>query len=602
MKKLLPILAAVILMAEPCNAQEDTGLPKYLTPEEKAMLSEYDFPRNRGIETPPEFENLRNMAEWEEIQALTISWRSYRRILKEIARAAKAETKVIIFCDNAAAVESYLMSTQPAQQSWPAVPAFDNMENIDLVEAPTNSVWIRDYGANTVYGNRVDTLALVDWIYNRPRPADDVIPTGLGDHLGYNVYTTTAAPYDLVNTGGNFMSDGQGTGFASELILEENEPGNPYNVTAKTEEDIDEIKADFQGLSRFIKMTELPFDIISHIDMHMKLLDEETLLVGEYPPGVADGPQINANIDYVVNNFLSYFGEEYKIIRVPMPDSPSGLWPDSSPTSGYYRTYTNGVFVNKTFIYPSYRQEYDTTAARIYSEALPGYTLVPIDCDNQPEVIIAAAGAIHCITHSVGVSDPLLIVHQKLQDTFDSENAYQVTAEIEHRTGIAQATLHYRISGETEFSAAAMSAAGETEWTALIPAQDPETVIEYYVAAEANSGKTQVRPIVAPEGTWSFKVLGDVTSVYDIESFELGPVYPNPARDIVSIPVIAEVPLTIDVFITDMTGRIVAPVFNGEVRGDRRLSANVAGLAAGVYHVVVTSAQGRTATPLMVIN
>ncbi|MCA1750279.1 MAG: agmatine deiminase family protein [Flavobacteriales bacterium] len=602
MKKLLPILAAVILMAEPCNAQEDTGLPKYLTPEEKAMLSEYNFPRNRGIETPPEFENLRNMAEWEEIQALTISWRSYRRILKEIARAAKAETKVIIFCDNAAAVESYLMSTQPAQQSWPAVPAFDNMENIDLVEAPTNSVWIRDYGANTVYGNRVDTLAFVDWIYNRPRPADDVIPTALGDHLGHNVYTTTAAPYDLVNTGGNFMSDGQGTGFASELILEENEPGNPYNVTAKTEEDIDEIKADFQGLSRFIKMTELPFDIISHIDMHMKLLDEETLLVGEYPPGVADGPQMNANIDYVVNNFLSYFGEEYKIIRVPMPDSPSGLWPDSSPTSGYYRTYTNGVFVNKTFIYPSYRQEYDTTAARIYSEALPGYTLVPIDCDNQPEVIIAAAGAIHCITHSVGVSDPLLIVHQKLQDTFDSENAYQVTAEIEHRTGIAQATLHYRISGETEFSAAAMSAAGETEWTALIPAQDPETVIEYYVAAEANSGKTQVRPIVAPEGTWSFKVLGDVTSVYDIESFELGPVYPNPARDIVSIPVIAEVPLTIDVFITDMTGRIVAPVFNGEVRGDRRLSANVAGLAAGVYHVVVTSAQGRTATPLMVIN
>lgn len=600
MKRVLAIVAAIILLTDFCSAQEYTGLPKYLTTGEKASLSTYEFPRNRGIEAPPEFENLRNMAEWEEIQAITISWRSYRRILKEIARASKAETKVIIFCDDATAVENYLMSTQPAQQAWPAVPAFDNMNNIDLVEAPTNSIWIRDYGANTVYGNRVDTLALVDWIYNRPRPDDDVIPTALSDHLGYNLYTTTTAPNDLVNTGGNFMSDGQGTGFASELILSENEPGNPYNVTAKTEEDIDAIKSDFQGLSRFVKMTELPYDIISHIDMHMKLLDEETLLVGEYPEGVADGPQMNANIDYVVNNFLSHFGEEYNIIRVPMPDSPSGLWPDSSPTSGYYRTYTNGVFVNKTFIYPSYRQEYDTIAARIYSEALPGYTLVPIDCDNQPEVIIAAAGAIHCITHSVGVSDPLLIVHQKLQDTFDSENAYQVTAEIEHRTGIAEATLHYRTSGETEFSTSAMSTTGETEWTALIPAQDPETIIEYYVAAEANSGKTQVRPIVAPEGTWFFKVLGDVTSVHDIEAFKLGHVYPNPARDIVSIPVNAEVPLTIDVFITDLTGRTVAPVFNGEVYGDRRLSANVSGLAAGVYHVVVTSAQGRTTTPLMV--
>lgn len=563
-------------------------------------MTHYSFPQNRGIETPPEFDNLRNMAEWEEIQALTITWRSYRRILKEIARAAKEETKVIIFCNDAAEVEAYLTTTQPAQQAWPAVPAFDNLENIDLVEAPTNSVWIRDYGANTVYGNRTDTLLLVDWIYNRPRPADDVIPSVLGDHLGYNVYTTTAAPYDLVNTGGNFMSDGQGTGFASELILAENAPGNPYNVTAKTEEDIDEIKAEFQGLSRFIKMTELPYDIISHIDMHMKILDEETLLVGEYPPGVADGPQINANIDYVVNNFTSYFGEDYRIIRIPMPDSPSGLWPDSSPLSGYYRTYANGVFVNKTFIYPSYREEYDTTAARIYEEALPGYNFVPIVADNQPELLIAAAGAIHCITHSVGVSDPLLIVHQRLKDTFDTENAYQVTAEIEHRSGIASAQLRYRTTGQSEFTAVEMSPAGGVDWTGLIPAQPEGTVIEYYVSAEAVSGKTQVRPIVAPEGTWKFKILGETVGTADIAHLDLRPAYPNPARDIVSIPVMAHRPAAVDVTIHDLTGRVVQKVYSGEVYGDRRLSANVSGLAAGVYHVVLTSEGSRAAIPLMV--
>lgn len=37
------------------------------------------------------------------------------------------------------------------------------------------------------------------------------------------------------------------------------------------------------GIDRYIKMDELPYDGIHHIDMHMKLLDEETLLVGEYP-------------------------------------------------------------------------------------------------------------------------------------------------------------------------------------------------------------------------------------------------------------------------------------------------------------------------------
>ena len=44
--------------------------------------------------------------------------------------------------------------------------------------------------------------------------------------MGIDLYETTAEPYDLMNTGGNFMSDGFGMGFASELIVEENDGGN----------------------------------------------------------------------------------------------------------------------------------------------------------------------------------------------------------------------------------------------------------------------------------------------------------------------------------------------------------------------------------------
>ena len=35
---------------------------------------------------------------------------------------------------------------------------------------------------------------------------------------------------------------------------------------------------------------------IHHVDMHMKLLDEETILVGEYPEGVSDYYLIESNI------------------------------------------------------------------------------------------------------------------------------------------------------------------------------------------------------------------------------------------------------------------------------------------------------------------
>ncbi len=80
------------------------------------------------------------------------------------------------------------------------------------------------------------------------------------------------------------MVDGLGTAFSSKLVFEEN--------PTKTEEQIDSIMNLFMGINRFIKMDNLQYDVIHHIDMHMKLLDEETLLVGEYPTGVSDGPYI----------------------------------------------------------------------------------------------------------------------------------------------------------------------------------------------------------------------------------------------------------------------------------------------------------------------
>jgi hypothetical protein len=60
---------------------QQTDLPVGFTPLEKQQLAEGDFviSGNRGIESPPPFENLRAMAEWEEIQALTNCQGSQRR-------------------------------------------------------------------------------------------------------------------------------------------------------------------------------------------------------------------------------------------------------------------------------------------------------------------------------------------------------------------------------------------------------------------------------------------------------------------------------------------------------------------------------------------
>ena len=55
---------------------------------------------------------------------------------------------------------------------------------------------------------------------------------------------------------------------------------------------------------------------------------------------------------------------------------------------------------------------------------MPGYNIVGIDCDNSGNNIISLSGAIHCITHSVGVNDPLLISFKQIEDVCVDESPY----------------------------------------------------------------------------------------------------------------------------------------------------------------------------------
>jgi len=229
----------------------------------------------------------------------------------------------------------------------------------------------------------------------------------------------------------------------------------------------------YMGLTRYIKMNTLPYDGIHHIDMHMKLLDEETLLVGQYPNGVADGPFIEANLQYVLSNFLTCYGRPYKVVRIPMPPSPGGQYP---PSSSYY-TYTNSVFINKTVIVPIYGLPQDTTALRIYRENLPGYRVVGINCSGM----ISAGGAIHCITKEIGVYNPIFISHKYQRNTDVTNQPYQIKSYIKSKRGIANAKLYWRTDTLSAYNELTMSAVGDT-FTANIPARPLGTDVYYYIS------------------------------------------------------------------------------------------------------------------------
>jgi len=148
----------------------------------------------RGIPTPPPGSQLRTSAEWEEIEVLTITWQDFPCILKQITAASVEECRVVIFSENVNETVNYLTGN-----SCGGTVAMDSVE---VVDAASNSIWIRDYGANTVYTEYNDGRVLVDWLYNRPRPDDDAIPDVLAAHMGLDLYSTIESPGDLMNTGG----------------------------------------------------------------------------------------------------------------------------------------------------------------------------------------------------------------------------------------------------------------------------------------------------------------------------------------------------------------------------------------------------------------
>ncbi len=589
-------LAFAALLGCSTIAKAQTDLPVGFSKEETELMKSpgwqppvYDI--EKSITTPPPGP-LRAMAQWEETKEVVITWISYLSVLKDIVRAVAPTTNVCIVCgasgSDSVSVKNYLASTANGGSVPPS-----SIANCRFVYAPYNSVWVRDYGPNAVYRNDVDSLILVDWHYNRPtRTRDDTVSRSLGRSLHLPVYETTQGANLLYNTGGNWMSDGLGNSFHSKLILLENPTLTVANV--------DTILSKFMGIKRSVKLDTLPYDGIHHLDMHIKLINEETLLVAQYPTGVSDGPQIEANLQYILANYNSVFGTPYKVVRIPQPpDQTNGLYPDAG---GSYLTYTNALIVNKTIIVPQYYNfvSYDSTALRIWRNAMPGYNVVGINSTST----IAASGSLHCITHEIGPNDPLLIVHQNLPNTTNTTTPYQVDARIQHRTGIQYATLYYTNDTTLGFSNVPMTLTNVSlnTWTGFIPAYPAGTHVFYYIKAHANSGKEQFKPMPAPHGDFNFYVTGPTgIGTYANTVYSMHDSYPNPSHGITCIPVSFNKNTKGSVTLFDMLGNSVEVIYQGDMQaGEKNYFINSTNISAGAYFITVETTEGRLTQKLMV--
>jgi len=570
MKKTVLLLLIVLISSSALFAQ---NLPHYMTDAEKELLKTYRFPTGNQRDNNPPPTPVRTMAEWEECQGFVIKWMSFTPILTEIVRYGCQEGLVFILCSDSNTVKTALINA--------SIPTTNIRYIRGVTTGSQNSIWARDYGPWAVYSGVADSLKLIDWIYNRPRPGDDTNSVTIGQYLNIPVHRTLISPNDLVNTGGNFMVDGNGTAFASKLILSENAAGNSYGVSAKSETQINSIMNTWMGigLNRYVKMETLPYDEIHHIDMHIKLIDEETLLVSQYPAGIADGPQIELNLQYILNNYQTCYGKPYKVVRIPAPPAANGSYPN---TGGDYRTYTNSLIINKTVLVPIYASSYDTTALRIYREAMPGYKIYGINCN----AIIPSLGAIHCITKEIGVKEPVFISTSALRNT-TNQGAQFVKSYIKTRTGVASASLYWRTDTTQAYSQIPMTAAGADTFTASIPGQVYGKTVYYYISANSTSGRTVTKPLTAPTGYMKYQVQQPVSisnETGNIYSYSLQQNYPNPFNPETKINYTLPKAEYVSLKVYDVNGKEISTLVNlYQTAGSYNYTFDGTRLSSGVY-------------------
>lgn len=343
-------------------------LPAYMTPEEETQRHLIGIGHRW---TPPPTQPVRCPGEFEPLDGVLIRWDTFSVTIDLIDEIQEETTCHIIV--SSASQQSYAQSYLTSQ----GIP----LDNIEFMIGSTNSIWIRDYGPWFIWDGDYD-YAIVDLIYNRPRPLDDLIPQVVGNAWGIQVYEP-----DLVHAGGNFMVDGIGTGMASTLILQEN-PG-------LTQAEIDSVIEYYLGCEQFLILPRMYGEYTGHIDIWSKILNDHTVMVGEYPPGNPNYQRLNDNAAMIAST-QNLNGEYYDVVRIPMPPDPSNNYP----------TYLNSLFVNSKVLVPiGYDAALDDSALTLYENSLPDREIVGINCS----AMIGWGGAIHCITMQVPSRSPVTI-------------------------------------------------------------------------------------------------------------------------------------------------------------------------------------------------
>ena len=447
-------------------------------------LSEEEMhtPVRRSInltETPAPTEAPRFVAEFEPMQGVTIRYPLGIPVslVKSLAENCQ------VYC--------IVQSSQQSSARSSFTNAGVNMSRVTFVIANSDSYWVRDYGPWYIFAGK--TPAIVDNVYNRPRPYDDAIPQTFATFWNIPLYSM-----NLQHTGGNMMEDGRGHGVSDNLVISENN-NNEANVRQKM--------LDYLGIDNYHITIDPQGEYIAHVDCWGKYLAPDKILIAKLP-------QSNSRYQYyeeVANYFATTnccWGYPYKVYRV------------EEPGGNTLAPYTNSLILNKCVYVPlGSNSTYNERALQVYRDAMPGYEVIGVS-NTSYSIGWQNTDALHCRTRGVMDFNMLFVDHRNvLFGTQECGDSIAVTSKFIAYSGKPlkeDSLLVYYSIDNGPYQTAHMTATGNPdEYVGYIKGYHQASEVDYYVFGADESGHRYQQPVFGELDPHHFTVnitfkLGDV--------------------------------------------------------------------------------------------
>lgn len=265
--------------------------------------------------------------------------------------------------------------------------------DIDIVEAPLDEFWMRDFGPTFVVDDeRPGVLGAVDWIFNgwgahewSEWRVSAEIARFAAAHVGAELVSSV-----LVNEGGGIHVDGEGTVLLTETV-QLDPRRNPYADRARVEAELARTIGTTKAiwLPRGLTRDYDDFGTNGHVDIVATIASPGRLLLHHQADPAHPDFAVTRELRELLEGQTDAAGRPFEIVDLP---APATLRDDEGFVDW---SYVNHLVVNGGVVACRFGEpEADARAAAILADAYPGRRVVTVD--SRP--IFARGGSIHCIT------------------------------------------------------------------------------------------------------------------------------------------------------------------------------------------------------------